>query len=54
MSRNQEFAADELSARLFGSRPAREALLRIHRASVAFEPYMNAEVLPSDLPRAGD
>src|SRR5262249_42098854 len=46
VSRRQEFAADELAARLVGSRPLTEGLKLIAGATFALEMYWSDEVVP--------
>ena len=46
VSRRQEFAADELSARLVGARAAIEGLRAIHGVVAAFPAYIQNEVFP--------
>jgi Zn-dependent protease with chaperone function len=47
VSRQQEFAADALAARLAGARPLVDGLKIIHGASAAFAPYWHSEVGPA-------
>jgi heat shock protein HtpX len=47
VSRAQELAADELSARTVGSRPLAEGLQIIHGAGPAFSGYMGSEFVPT-------
>ena len=46
VSRRQEFAADELAARLIGPRPLIEGLKLVHGAALAFNAYWSNEVVP--------
>lgn len=47
VSRQQELSADELAARMIGSRPLVEGLKLIHGAAAAYDPYIVTEVLPA-------
>src|SRR5215510_3509530 len=46
VSRRQEYTADELAARLVGSRPFTEGLKLITGAAFAFDRYWSNEVVP--------
>lgn len=46
VSRHQEYAADQLAARIVGSRPLISGLNAIHCAAFAFGPFWMDEVLP--------
>jgi heat shock protein HtpX len=46
VSRQQEFVADAIAARVAGAPAAASALRRIERAALAFGPYMNTELGP--------
>ena len=46
VSRNQEFAADRLAARLAGRDAAHSALARLDRASLAYDSFVQSEYLP--------
>jgi Zn-dependent protease with chaperone function len=46
ISRAQELAADELSAKVAGARNAAAALETVHRAALAYEFYWRGEVVP--------
>ena len=47
ISRQQEFAADALSARVSGTSTAVDALKAVHGAGMAFDPYWQSEVVPA-------
>ena len=47
ISRQQEFAADALAARIAGPRPLGDGLKQIHRAAAAFGPYWQNEFAPA-------
>jgi hypothetical protein len=47
ISRQQEFAADALAARVSGTTTAIDALKAVHGAGMAFEPYWHSEVVPA-------
>lgn len=47
VSRQQEFSADALAARLVGSRQLSEGLKLIHGAAFAFDAYLMSEVVPA-------
>ncbi len=46
VSRRQEFTADALAAKTFGSRPMCEALLSLHGTALAFASYWTNEAVP--------
>jgi len=46
VSRQQEFAADNLAARTTGATALRQGLEKIHRTSPAFAAYWNGDVMP--------
>jgi heat shock protein HtpX len=46
VSREQEFAADELAASLIGAKPLSDALRTIHAGAVLYPPYLQSEVSP--------
>jgi heat shock protein HtpX len=46
VSRQQEFAADELAASLVGAKPLSDALRTIHVGAVLYPPYLRSEVSP--------
>lgn len=46
VSRRQEYAADALAARIVGPEPMKEGLTTIHRAALAFDPYLRQEFEP--------
>ena len=46
VSRQQEFAADQLAARTVGARPMIEGLRNLARGSIAFDAYWRQEVVP--------
>lgn len=47
ISRQQEFAADALSARVTGTEAAIDALKAVHGTAAAYEPYWHSEVVPA-------
>ncbi|MDJ0867401.1 MAG: M48 family metallopeptidase [Myxococcota bacterium] len=47
ISRQQEYAADQLAAKVAGAPSMASALARVHGAALAFDPYWEAELAPS-------